>query len=196
MSGGQTGTDLNKPKGWQDYPTQFLGAGDSGGQKDPVLPDTSGGIAPTFLNEIRSSYFINANNPTGSTSAFANPCPYYTQSVGYVGSNGVMQNVKGTNIARPASLIVACDGVYTGRQSVSRLGEANSRIGYRHLGALTTFMVGTSTTTVTTSDTLCNAVFADGHAESIFSGNMPHGSTSNAAQMAENNGPYSWLVDH
>jgi prepilin-type N-terminal cleavage/methylation domain-containing protein/prepilin-type processing-associated H-X9-DG protein len=197
MAGGQTGSDLNKPKGWQDYPTRFLGSGDSGGQADPTLPDTSGDIANSFIHEIRCSYFINSSNPTGGTNNVPLSCPYYTQSVGYVGAGGVvMTNVRFSNIARPQAMIVVGDGIYAGRQSVSRLGETNSRVGYRHVGKPLTFTIAATGQVVTTSETLCNVAFADGHAESIFTGDMPHGSTSNPTQMAENYGPYSWLSDH
>jgi len=180
MAGGQTGTDLNKPKGWQDYPTSFLGSGDSGGQADPPPPPPP--PRPPYLHEIRCSYWINAYNPTGSTAAVPLPCPYYTQSVGYVGSNAILTQVKAAIFVRPSALIVAADGVYTGRQSVSRLGETNSRIGYRHPGKANT--------------TISNAVFADGHAEPVDSSAFPHGNyPKTAASQAENNGSYSLYSD-
>jgi len=158
MDGGQTGTDLNKPQGYQDWPTNFLGSGDSGGQADPPLPLPGG-----FIHEIRCSYWLNAYNPTGSAVA-PSSCPYYTQSVGYVFSDGsVMTAVQAQNFVRPAALIVATDGVYMGRQSVTQLGNANSRIGYRHHGSRSPSGKNTST----------NAVFADGHAEPIDTTQMP-----------------------
>ncbi|MGN6366661.1 MAG: type II secretion system protein [Phycisphaerae bacterium] len=190
MAGGQTATDLNKPKGWQDYPTEFLGSGDSGGQKDPALPVAGFGDADgLYEHEIRCSYYINANNPTGNTSAIAKPCPYYTQSVGYVGSNGVLGNVRANGIARPDALIVICDGVYAGRQGASRLGEANSRIGYRHPGPLISFAVGTTGVMATTEMSRCNVAFADGHAAGVSSNEMPHSN-----RVGENLGAYSFLA--
>lgn len=177
MTGGQTANDLNKPNGYQDWPTTFLNGGDSGGQADPALPVANfGNSNGLYTHNIRCGYFLNASNPIGNPAANV-PCPYYTQSVGYLFSDGTtMPLVRATAFTRPSALIVACDGVYMGRQSVSRLGQANRRIGYRHAGPSLTFT--NSGASISTDRTLSNAVFADGHAESIFNNDFPLATSS------------------
>lgn len=182
MDGGQTGTDPGKPQGYQDWPTSFLGVGDSGGQADPPLP-----LAGGYYHEIRCSYWLNAYNPTGSATAPI-PCPYYTQSVGYVYSDGsAMTGVQSQSFARPSALIVATDGVYMGRQSVTQLGNTNSRIGYRHPGQRS----------ATGINTVTNAVFADGHAEPIDTSQMPLAPTTpTPASIAANSGGFSFYANY
>ena len=182
MAGGQTGSNLNAPKGWQDWPTTFINGGDSGGQVDPTLPAN---ISPTnvgYLREIRCSYWINANNPIGGTSApITNP--YYNWSVGYTFTDGsTMTPETSTKIIMPSKMIVAADGVYAGRQSVTQLGNLNSRIGYRHM---------------VSSRPGANTVFADGHAEGLTTDLFPvsvhnsaNGLTAPQAQ-ALNSGNYT-----
>ncbi len=118
-SEGATGTDLNAPKGYQDWPLVFTTGGDSSGLEDPdILPVecTNSGF---FDHEISCAYWLNASNPIGSQAAtIAFPCPYYTWSVGYSAADGrVMTNIKASNFVQPVALIVAADGVYMGRQS-------------------------------------------------------------------------------
>jgi prepilin-type N-terminal cleavage/methylation domain-containing protein/prepilin-type processing-associated H-X9-DG protein len=190
MAEGQTGYDQRKPEGYQDWPMQFINAGgDSGPQQDPALPIAGFG-SPPFVHNIRCSYFLNAQNPIGGapTAGSPPPCPYYTQSVGYgpYGNGQSLGLVKTTIFARPVALIVATDGIYMGRQSVTRLGENNRRIGYRHPGPGVTVNAGGAP--YSTRNTVSNAVFADGHAEGIKDQDMPHGNVP-----SENGGPYSFL---
>jgi prepilin-type processing-associated H-X9-DG protein len=195
MAGGQTALDQNKPQGYQDWPVEFTSAGgDSATKKDPTLPRTGFGNANgQYEHLIRCSYLLNASNPIGSapTTQSPPPCPCYTQSVGYgpYGNGSSMPNVKSSIFARPQALIVATDGIYMGRQSVTRIGESNRRVGYRHPGKSLTMTI--SGTLMTFSNTVTNAVFADGHAEPINNNDMPHSNV-----IAENNGPFSWLSDH
>jgi prepilin-type N-terminal cleavage/methylation domain-containing protein/prepilin-type processing-associated H-X9-DG protein len=193
MGNGETGSDPVKPQGYQDWPLQFVTAGGDSAQKgDPVLPMAGfGNASGLYVHQIRCSYFLNAFNridtpPAGGT--IVPPCPYYTQSVGYGPyANGNAPPVKGgTQLKRPSSLIVASDGLYMGRQSNVRLGEANRRVGYRHPGAPITIAVGGVSTTYTA--TTSNTVFADGHAEPILSNQYPH-----ANNLAENAGSLSLL---
>src|SRR6202012_4625190 len=95
-----------------------------------------------------------------------------------------MPLVKASNVVRPQAFIVACDGIYMGRQSVVRIGKQNLRIGYRH--PCLTLTIAYNGTSITTEYTVSNAAFADGHAESINNNDFPHSNV-----VAENNGPYS-----
>jgi prepilin-type N-terminal cleavage/methylation domain-containing protein/prepilin-type processing-associated H-X9-DG protein len=194
MDGGQTGYDQNKPSGYQDWPTQFTSAGgDSATRTDPTLPIAGfGNSNGPYQHEIRCGYWLNAQNPIGSapTTATPPPCPYYTQTVGYgpYGDGDWLRNVKATLFARPTALIVAADGIYMGRNSVTRLGEQNRRIGYRHPGQGANVSVNGVSTDF--SQTLANTVFADGHAESLESAQFPH-----ANVPVENQGSYSLLAN-
>jgi prepilin-type N-terminal cleavage/methylation domain-containing protein/prepilin-type processing-associated H-X9-DG protein len=193
MAGGQTGFDQDKPQGYQDWPTQFLAAGgDSVPKQDPALPIPGfGNASGPYIHQIRCGYFLNAYNPIGTpppSGAFIPICTAYTQSVGFGPyANGNLAPVRGMSaIARPAALIVACDGIYMGRQSVTRLGEANRRIGYRHPGPAVQASVNGVLTTFT--DTTSNTVFADGHAEPIFNNDFPHSNVP-----AQNAGAFTLL---
>jgi prepilin-type N-terminal cleavage/methylation domain-containing protein/prepilin-type processing-associated H-X9-DG protein len=195
MAGGQTGLDQEKPQGYQDWPVEFTSAGgDSATKKDPDLPRVGFGDANgEYKHLIRCGYLLNASNPIGNPPTEEAPptCPAYTQSVGYgpYPNGALMPNVKSSLFARPQALIVAADGVYMGRQKVTRIGEANRRVGYRHPGKSLTITVDGVLRTF--DKTVSNAVFADGHAEPIHNNDMPHANVS-----AENYGPYSWLSDH
>jgi prepilin-type N-terminal cleavage/methylation domain-containing protein len=72
MAGGQTGADPGKPMGWMDWPNLRIGTAD--------LPTTI--PQRGFDRIIRVGYWINADNPIGSTASFA-PDTFYTASVGY-----------------------------------------------------------------------------------------------------------------
>ena len=86
-----------------------------------------------FTHEIRCAYWINANNPisatqgsiytTNTATGVVTKAPYYTQSVGYVGTDGTIMPVTSSGFTHPSSLIVAVDGVYGGRQKVLRKGQ-------------------------------------------------------------------------
>jgi prepilin-type N-terminal cleavage/methylation domain-containing protein/prepilin-type processing-associated H-X9-DG protein len=150
MATGQTGTDPNNPKGWMDWPN---------------IRDGTASIATTIPERgldriIRVGYWINANNPIGTTTTVINDV-YYTASVGYgPGSNGeFIRQTRTSAFTRPVKLIVLADGVYAGRQAQSRIGVTNSRIGYRHSGG-----VGSA-----------NVTFADGHVGRIRGDVFPQG---------------------
>jgi prepilin-type processing-associated H-X9-DG protein/prepilin-type N-terminal cleavage/methylation domain-containing protein len=146
MKGGQTGTDPGKPQGWMDWPNLRLGVDN--------VPTT---IPEKGFNKIlRVAYWINADNPIGTSTAVKEDV-YYTTSVGYgPGANGLTIGLQKTSrIRRPQCLIMLADGVYAGRQSATRYGTRNSRIGYRH------------------PNRTANAAFADGHAEPIAGHQFP-----------------------
>ena len=194
MDGGQTAYDQDKPSGYQDWPLQFLAAGGDGAKKgDPVLPIAGfGDFNGPYVHQIRCGYFLNAFNPIGSAPSAGTgvpPCAYYTQCVGYGPySNGNLPLVKDTNVARPAAMIVACDGMYMGRQTVTRLGEANRRVGYRHPGQ--PLGVNVNGVPMSFTMTVSNAVFADGHVERINNNDFPH-----ANVPSENTNRYSLLAN-
>ncbi len=183
--------DDTSPMGYFEWPAQFKGPG---GDKPPASAPLAGLPQPNFgdsnglyEHEIRCSYWLNANNPTGTSAPTTNdPSPplYYTQSVGYgpYGNGSTLPLVKGGIFARPGALVVATDGIYSGRQSKARKGThiADSsgafRIGYRHNGASGVQMV-------------TNVVFADGHAEGKESAEMPA-----SANAVDNTGPVSFLI--
>jgi prepilin-type N-terminal cleavage/methylation domain-containing protein/prepilin-type processing-associated H-X9-DG protein len=144
------------PTGYQDWPVTLTQGTDGGPEVDPTLPMTGFGDANgQYVHEIRSSYWVNANNPLGKASPFS-PTPYYTMSVGYQYSDTPMlaQPVRASSFARPSALIAVADGIYAGQQSKA------SRIGFRHMGKMN-------------APSVANAAFADGHAESIETADFP-----------------------
>jgi prepilin-type N-terminal cleavage/methylation domain-containing protein/prepilin-type processing-associated H-X9-DG protein len=149
------------PTGYQDWPITLLTGTDNGGQADPPLPTAGFGDANgLFEHEIRCSYWINANNPIGGAKAPA-VNPYYTQSVGYTFTDGSRAlPIKAASFVRPWALVVIADGVYAGQQKNTHLGDPSSRVGYRHPGNAA-------------ANTVANAAFADGHAESLDSSVFP-----------------------
>ncbi|HTW93297.1 MAG TPA: prepilin-type N-terminal cleavage/methylation domain-containing protein [Tepidisphaeraceae bacterium] len=163
---GQTGTDLGAPPGWCEWPMYFNG-GDSGVKYPVTIPNQG------FNKIIQCGYWLNAFNPINgsplTSTTFAVSDLYYTTSVG-VGPDGsgiYLALHKMSQIHGDASrLIVAADGVYLGRQSVDELGQANSRIGYRHPGYV-------SVNGVTSTTGVANAAFADGHVEAIYGNKFP-----------------------
>ena len=158
----QTGTDPGNPKGYMDWPCIRSGVT----------------VAPTTIPErgfdriIRVGYWINADNPIGSATVVV-PDRFYTSSVGYgPGTNGLFLNyTKTARFRKPSRLIVLADGVYAGRQSDTRIGVTNSRVGYRH------------------PNQTANVVFADGHAESIKGDRFPraNGTTVTLADARNDN---------
>ncbi|MDX9910366.1 MAG: prepilin-type N-terminal cleavage/methylation domain-containing protein [Phycisphaerales bacterium] len=166
VASGQTGTDLENPKGWLDWP--FVRTGTS---NDPVLIPEHG-----FNEIIRVSYWINADNPIGSV-ASVTPDVFYTGSVGYgPSSEGLLiKQTKMRAFVRPHRLIALADGLYAGRQRNNQFGQTNSRIGYRHPGSVY----------------VANTAFGDGHAEPIAGNKFPRAlGTGNDPQevKAENAG--------
>lgn len=167
MATGQTGTDPLLPKGWMDWPNMRTGS-----KNFPVLIPERG-----FNRIIRVSYWINADNPIGTSKVFT-PDTYFTSSVGYGPSpapqNGYMTYTRFAALRRPSSLIATADGVYAGRQSDNKVGSTNCRIGYRHTGA---------------GGGSANVAFADGHASVVSARDFPRGYNGKAnidAIRAEN----------
>jgi prepilin-type N-terminal cleavage/methylation domain-containing protein/prepilin-type processing-associated H-X9-DG protein len=160
MQNGQTGTDGGKARGYIEWPMMF--AGPTGGDSDPQSPVT---IPLQGLNKIiRCSYWINSYNPIGtsSTTTLSTADLFYTVSVGWgPDTTGVFTNQhKLSSIKYSARLIMAADGVYMGRQSVDQVNMNNSRIGYRHAGGASQKLAS-------------NAVFADGHCETLLGNQFP-----------------------
>jgi prepilin-type processing-associated H-X9-DG protein len=158
MKDGQTGTDPGKPRGWTDWPMQFVSVGSDGGPKVATTIPKWG-----YNKIIRVSYWMNAYNPIGSAPADISVADvYYSASIGLgPDSKGKYIHLhKLSSIRHPSQFIVLADGVYMGRQSVTRLGDANSRIGYRHPG-------------MSKANGSSNVAFADGHVESITGDSFP-----------------------
>ncbi|MFN9991797.1 MAG: type II secretion system protein [Phycisphaerales bacterium] len=148
---GQTGTNTDNPKGWMDWPNIRTGTRNIA----TIIPDRG------FEKILRVSYWINALNPIGGSTAVEQDV-FYTSSVGYgPGSNGLfLVQTRATAFVRPYQLITTADGVYAGRHRDNRINTPNSRIGYRHPG---------------TGGGAVNAAFADGHVEIINAQNFPRG---------------------
>lgn len=167
---GQTGSDPGKPRGWTDWPMTFDG-GDGNPKQAVTIP------ALGFNKIIRCSYWINAYNPIGSQPASIPAADlFYTTSVGIGPDNAgnYIRLHKTSSIRRSAALVVVADGVYMGRQSVDQAGMTNSRVGFRHPGPAG-------------RNTLANAAFADGHAESMPTSQFPC-SLALTSSYAKNNG--------
>jgi prepilin-type N-terminal cleavage/methylation domain-containing protein/prepilin-type processing-associated H-X9-DG protein len=171
MKDGQTGTDPQKPRGWTDWPLKMTSVGgDSAPKVATTIPERR------FVHIIRVSYWINAYNPIGNAVANLEPLDvHYTASVGF-GPDGQGKFIQPHRMRskRPAQFVVTSDGVYMGRQGVTRLGDANSRIGYRHPG-------------MRRMDGLANVAFADGHVETILGDRFPRALSSSdpASLVAE-----------
>jgi len=161
---GQTGTNLDLPKGYTDWPMIFPAGGGDGGVKQ--------GFAVAAWNNqiIRCSYWINAYNPIGGEppASYITADIYYTSSVGYgnggAGYPGYLTPHNTALIRDSSDLVVLADGVYMGRQGATLLGAANSRIGYRH------------------PNNSVNVCFADGHVERLYGTNFPNSSSPNVMQ--------------
>lgn len=142
MSGTQTGSDPMKPRGYMDWPAVIS------------LSQVYAMPAPQWGMEkvIRVGYWINGDNPIGRPLQFI-PGVHFTGSVGYGPDpdGKVMQAGKISRIRWPSRLIALSDGIYSGNQEVTRLGDRNLRIGYRHAGR----------------NGRANVAFADGHVDSI-----------------------------
>ncbi|MFI5377809.1 MAG: type II secretion system protein [Tepidisphaerales bacterium] len=169
MKDGQTGSDTSKPRGWTDWPLKLTTVGgDSAPKVATTIPERG------FTRIIRVSYWINAYNPIGSA-----PADIPSSDVHYTGSLGLGPDSSGnymrahrmSSIRRPSSFVVLADGIYMGRQSVTRLGDLNCRIGYRHPSSRG-------------PNTSANVCFADGHAEKIEGHQFPRTvSSSDAADV-------------
>jgi prepilin-type processing-associated H-X9-DG protein len=174
MKDGQTASDAAKPRGWTDWPVVFTSVGGDGAPKQAVTMADKG-----FDKIIRVSYWINAYNPVGSQPAdIAANDVHYTSSVGLGPdtARGVFLRLKRTTgIRNSTAMITLADGLYMGRQTVTRQGDANSRIGYRHPGK-------------GKRQFAANVAFADGHCEVILGDKFPRalsGGVSDAAYEAK-----------
>lgn len=165
MKTGQTGSDPEKPRGWTDWPLRMTAVGGDSAPKEAVTIPERG-----FVQIIRVSYWINGYNPIGSAPAsIAAADLHYTASVG-LGPDSTGRHIQLHKLRsrRPAKFIVTADGIYMGRQAVTRLGDVNSRIGYRHPG-------------MRRPDGLANVAMADGHIEAITGDRFPRALSSGDA---------------
>jgi prepilin-type processing-associated H-X9-DG protein len=101
---------------------------------------------------------------------------YYTNEVGWGPDiNGYYMMPHKTSAIRHSSrMIMVADGVYTGRQPATELGQNNCVIGYRHRGTLG-------------PRTLAYVGFADGHVEGIDGSKFPQAKSSNNPNAAAEN---------
>jgi prepilin-type N-terminal cleavage/methylation domain-containing protein/prepilin-type processing-associated H-X9-DG protein len=171
---GQTGNNIDNPRGWMQWPAVRTGS-----SFGTTLIEDRG-----FNQILRVAYWINALNPIGG-STLVEPDLHYTGSVGYgPGSNGL--SIKHTRLSafvRPYQLIAVADGLYAGRQRDTRIGAANSRIGYRHPG------LGSGGANADKLAGSANVVFADGHADGIDGAVFPRGlgGSNNPDEVREEN---------
>ena len=151
MLGGQTGSNPDNPKGWMDWPNIRSVSGTS--NVATTIPSRG------YNNIIRVSYWINSDNPIGTSTTIV-PEKFYTSSVGYgpIGGN-YMVATRASAFQFPSNLIFIADGLYAGKQNQNRLGITDSRIGYRHPGGVA----------------VANTSFADGHAKAIRGDEFPRG---------------------
>lgn len=164
VESGQTGANLDYPKGWLDWPFAR-----NGGANISQTIESRG-----FSKIIRVAYWINADNPIGN-GAPVTPDLFYTASVGYGPStNGL--TIKPTRLAaftRPTQLIALADGLYAGRQRDNQVGTFNSRIGFRHPG----------------QNGAANTAFADGRVAPLGGRQFPRatGPTNNLDEVKAEN---------
>ena len=160
---GQTGTDTGKPRGWTDWPQVINPAGGDGNPKTALTVPSMG-----YNTIIRVSYWINAYCPIGGAVAnLASGDLFYSTTVGFgPDSTGYYLKAHKMTSVRDASATIAfSDGVYLGRQSVTQLGQSNSRIGYRHPG-------------MGRPDGAANVAFADGHVVRVEGNEFPQSISS------------------
>jgi prepilin-type processing-associated H-X9-DG protein/prepilin-type N-terminal cleavage/methylation domain-containing protein len=145
---GQTGTNPENPKGYMEWPAIRAGSQNYG----TTIPDRG------FHKILRVGYWINGDNPIGAFQTFV-PGLHFTGSVGYGPDpeGRIMQPQLFSRIRRPAHLIGLADGLYSGKQEATRLGDRNVRIGYRHSGGAG----------------MANVAFADGHAGRVEGNRFP-----------------------
>jgi len=176
MQNGQTGTNLNAPRGYVEWPMVFagnLGGGDSDNQSAATIPFQG------FNKILRCSYWLNAYNPIGppSTLPILNSVDiFYTACVGWgpdINGNFILPHTT-TRIRHLSRMVVLADGLYMGRQSSTQPGQANSRIGYRHPGPHG-------------PNTVANVAFADGHVEAIEGINFPQAKSASNLNAANQN---------
>lgn len=142
MAGTQTGTNREHPKGYMDWPAVLT----LSKNYSKTLPERG------FDRIIRVGYWINGDNPIGPRRPFT-PGIHFTGSVGYGPDpfGRVLKTQRFEEFQTPGRLIALADGLYSGNQEKTRLGDRDSRIGYRHPGR-----VGRA-----------NVALADGHVDAI-----------------------------
>lgn len=148
IASGQTGADLDNPLGYMEWPAVIT-----------PTQNFSATIPERGLDHIlRVSYWINAENLIGAPREIL-PGVFFSVSVGYgPDSNGYVARAnRFSEFRRTARVIALADGLYAGRQEVTRLGDRDSRIGYRHRGGVGRANVG----------------FADGHANFLLGDRFP-----------------------
>ncbi|HCE42630.1 MAG TPA: hypothetical protein DET40_03685 [Lentisphaeria bacterium] len=122
--------------------------------------------ARSFNKIINVAYWMNASNPTGTASTGDYQDMYYSGSAGWTGtctgttpsSTITIAPTRITSFKAPSKLIAIADGIYAGRQNRSCYGVQYRRVGFRHPGGPNR-----------SSNVLC----ADGHADTIRSGDFP-----------------------
>jgi len=142
MAATQTGTSPDNPRGWMEWPAILTISQDY----STTIPQYG------FDRVLKVAYWMNADNLIGV------PRPIY-QGIHFSGSVGYgpdpsgksMRACKLSDAKYPSRFIALADGLYAGQQTVTRLGNPNCRIGYRHDGGVPT----------------ANAAFADGHVAPI-----------------------------
>jgi prepilin-type N-terminal cleavage/methylation domain-containing protein/prepilin-type processing-associated H-X9-DG protein len=144
----QTGGEIENPQGYMDWPAVIT----ISQAFSITIPDRG------FNKIIRVGYWINADNLIGAPRPIMQGV-HFTGSVGYGpdADNNIMQFNRTIDFNRADRVIALADGLYAGRQEVTRLGDRDSRIGYRHPGG-----VGRA-----------NLGFADGHAGAIEGDRFP-----------------------
>jgi prepilin-type N-terminal cleavage/methylation domain-containing protein/prepilin-type processing-associated H-X9-DG protein len=163
MANGQTMSNPGFPRGYIEWPMEFTnGTSDSADQQGVTIPDGPGVTNGGYNKIFRCSYWMNSWNPIGGPSTISTGNLFYSLSVNWGPDTTGLYAVpnKTTNIKDPSRLITVADGVYMGRQSVDQSGMTNCRVGFRHTGAKG-------------ANTAANAVFADGHAETLDSASFP-----------------------
>lgn len=148
MQSSNTGTNPDNPRGYMDWPAVLTISQNFA----TTIPSRN------FNRIIRVAYWINGDNPIGRPQTITQGL-HYTGSVGYGPDpeGKTMTTYFNSRIKEPSRLIALSDGLYAGKQDVTRIGEANSRIGYRHPGR-----VG-----------VANASYADGHVDFIEGDQFP-----------------------
>lgn len=144
----QTGDEPDNPLGFMDWPAVI------------TISQNYATTIPTrgFNKIIRVGYWINGDNPVGIPRVFEQGI-HFTGSVGYGPDpdGKFMQPNRLSDSPIPARLIALADGLYSGGQAATRLGQRDERIGYRHAGR----------------PAGANVAFADGHVAPISSDRFP-----------------------
>lgn len=148
LAAAQTGADQDNPRGFMEWPAVLT--------LTAAYPVT---IPARGLNTIvRVSFWINGENLIGLPREIQ-PGVFFTAAAGY-GPDPLGQIARPNRLGpvrAPARLIALADGLYAGQQQATRLGDFNSRIGYRHPGR----------------PAEANIALADGHVGSIAADRFP-----------------------